>query len=245
MDRLPKVPTSNGHRSVSPCTSVTRPGGTASSSATSRRNAVWLSWPMSTLPVNAITAPDGATASRHRRRSATSRRPAWLAARPPQARRRGCRTSPAGRLAQVSGAARPGQHRPCKHRSRSRRFRLRLRLRLRLARFARQLGGPVHGPRYPRVAAAPADIRLQRRGDLLAAWIRHGSQQRRGSQRHARRAVAALADLLFRPPSVGRTARRPGRWGGPPASARREALLRLLTRALAPNLWFTATRSAR
>ena len=33
----------------------------ASSSATSRRKAARLSWPMSTLPVNAVTVPDGET----------------------------------------------------------------------------------------------------------------------------------------------------------------------------------------
>ena len=63
IDRLPNVPGSWGHRSVSPWTIRTAAGSTASSSATSSRNAVRLSCPTSTLPVKAVTVPDAATCS--------------------------------------------------------------------------------------------------------------------------------------------------------------------------------------
>ncbi len=61
MARLPNVPQSNGDVPVSPMATVTAPGGTASSSATSRPSAVLVPWPASTLPVNAVTVPSAPT----------------------------------------------------------------------------------------------------------------------------------------------------------------------------------------
>ena len=61
VERLPNVPRSAGHTSVSPMTRRTFDRGIPSSAATSADSAVRLSWPTSTLPVNAVTSPSAST----------------------------------------------------------------------------------------------------------------------------------------------------------------------------------------
>ena len=171
---------------MSPWTRRTSAGSTASSSATSSRNAVWLSCPTSTLPVKAVTVPDAATCSHappdrghdpgrgrrphHDEPVAQHAEPVPLSWRGHVPRPRGPRPAQAGPWLAVRGGL----------------------ARRALVLAAGQGGGPVHRADDPRIAAAPAQAGVQRRGDLLVAGIGMRGQQRRGAQRDARRAVPAL-----------------------------------------------------
>jgi len=90
-----------------------------------------------------------------------------------------------------------------------------------LAGVARQHSRPAHRASDPRVAAAPAHVRFQRRGDLAVTGVGVGSQQRCGPQRHARRAIPALRRPLRRQRPLDRVkssaARKPLDGGDRPA----------------------------
>ena len=132
-----------------------RPGGTASSSATSSASAVRVPWPASTLPVNAVIAPSAPTCTQASSGPSKAGPAAGLAAT-------ACTTvsRPSGRRRErLRLLARPDPRAALARAALDRPRRAgRRRHGLKQLRLVHQLGGAVHRPPDPRIGTAAADL---------------------------------------------------------------------------------------